>query len=97
MPQSFAGINVAEAGELRLIGKKYLRGKAGFLQNCTERRGCEVSRENIHAKFLQRWRRFDAFVPIHSPKMPRVDEAECHFIERKQHIHMHIARRSRIK
>jgi hypothetical protein len=74
MEQRFGGIDIPQSGNLGLFHEKDLDGQAGFCGQLAQQHRCEVARERLDAKMVERFRKLVGIVQMEMPEHTRVIE-----------------------
>lgn len=88
VPEGFAGIDVADAGDAGLIEEEFLDGALGSCEEGREFFGGELGRDGVDAEAGQGGIGFGGVVDLNAAEMATVGETEDAFVEFEGYVNV---------
>src|SRR5882762_2848965 len=87
-PQRFAGVDVADSRDARLVQQEILQRALRTGKQFAESGRCKTARESIFAQPREPRTFFDRFPSVHSAEVAPVRKAENAFVQFESNVHM---------
>ena len=89
-PERFAGVDVADAGDARLIDERDFHGAIRAAENIREGFPGKTWRERVRAEGCDAGNFLRGPMPLDAAEMPRIDERESAAIELEENVHVNV-------